>query len=477
MELRDYIRILRKNSILIALIALLTVAAAGVYSLTRTPEYEATSEVFVSSQAGTTIEDQQQGNTYTQARVQSYVTLATRPYVLDTVIDELALDTTATDLATRVTASSPLDTTVISLTVTDEDADVAAQIANAVAMSLTEAVDQVETLPGTETSPVKITPVNDAQAPADPVSPNVPLNLALGLLAGLVLGAAAAALRTMLDVRVRSPRDVEQLTSSPLIGAIPFDPQARDRPIILHADPADRRSEAFRSLRTNLQFLDIEGNRSFVITSSVAGEGKSTTSVNLAIALADAGRKVVLVDADLRKPKIADYLGIEGGVGLTDVLIGRVRLPDVLRKWGRHGLYVLPAGKVPPNPSELLGSRRMTELLESVRKEADVVILDAPPLLPVTDATVLARLTGGAIVVVAAGRTTRPQLSGALDALETVHANVAGMVLSMVPTRGPDAYYDYDGYGYGYGAPAPGADDARADQPATRNRRARRSRG
>ena len=280
------------------------------------------------------------------------------------------------------------------------------------------------------------------------MSPNVPLNLALGVLIGLAVGVGIAVLRAVLDNRVRSPRDVEALTDRPLIGAIPLDPKTKERPIILQADPHNPRSEAFRALRTNLQFLEMDGGHTFVITSSIPTEGKSTTTINLAIALADSGKRVALLDTDLRKPKVAEYLGIEGGTGLTDVLIGRARVADVLLPWGGRSMYVLPAGKIPPNPSELLGSERMHKLLEALGQEFDVVLCDAPPLLPVTDAAVLSRATSGAIMVVAVGRTTTHQLDSALEALETVGSKVAGVVMTMVPTKGADAY----SYGYGYGA-------------------------
>ncbi|MFC8682676.1 polysaccharide biosynthesis tyrosine autokinase [Microbacterium ureisolvens] len=448
MELTDYIRILRKNWVIIVVATLVGIGAAAAWSLTRTPQYEAQSTVFVSTQSGSTIQDLQQGSNFTQSRVQTYTNLVKTPIVMGPVIAELELGTTADELAASVEATAALNTTLITITVTGPDPVQAADIANALGASLTSAVEQLETPNGTETSPVRLTRVKDAIPPLSPSSPNVPLNLALGALVGLALGIGVAVLRSVLDTRIRTPRDVEQVTDRPLIGAIAFDPKAKERPLIVHADPLSPRAESFRAMRTNLQFLETEGRASFVITSSVPSEGKTTTAINLAIALADAGKRVALLDTDLRKPKVAEYLGIEGGVGLTDVLIGRARLSDVMLPWGNRSLYVLPAGKIPPNPSELLGSKSMRQLLEVLERDVDIVLCDAPPLLPVTDAAILAKETNGAIVIVSAGHTNRHQLSGAIDALNIAGAHIAGLAMTMVPTRGPDSY----AYGYGYGA-------------------------
>ncbi|MGU3645865.1 polysaccharide biosynthesis tyrosine autokinase [Microbacterium sp. C23T] len=454
MELTDYIRILRKNWVIIVVATLVGIGVAAAWSLTRTPQYEAQSTVFVSTQSGSTIQDLQQGSNFTQSRVQTYTNLVTTPIVMNPVIAELGLGMTASELSAEVEASAALNTTLITITVTGPDPVQAADVANALGASLKSVVERLETPNGTDTSPVRVERVKDALPPLSPSSPNVPLNLALGALVGLAIGIGTAVLRAVLDTRIRTPRDVEQVTDRPLIGAIAFDPKAKERPLIVHADPLSPRAESFRAMRTNLQFLETdEGRASYVITSSVPSEGKSTTTINLAIALADAGKRVALLDTDLRKPKIAEYLGIEGGAGLTDVLIGRARLSDVMLPWGNRSLYVLPAGKIPPNPSELLGSKSMLQLLEALERDVDIVLCDAPPLLPVTDAAILAKATSGAILVVSAGHTNRHQLSGAVDALNTAGAHIAGIAMTMVPTRGPDSYaygYGYGTYGYGY---------------------------
>lgn len=455
MELRDYITILRKSWVLIVLLTLIGVGAASAYSLLQTPTFSATSKVFVSTPSTGTTSELAQGNSFTVQRVKTYSDLAITPIVLLPVIAALDLNLPASTLADRISASAPLDTSIIDITVTDTNPVRAAEIANATSQSLTRVVENIETPDAPDAvTPVKLTRAQEATVPSVPVAPNVPLNIALGLLVGLALGIAAAVLRETLETRIRNERDVEQITAVPILGGIVFDPKAQERPLIVHVDPRSPRAESFRTLRTNLQFLDVgRADRSFVITSSIQSEGKSTTGANLAIALADAGSRVLLVDADLRRPKVADYMAIEGAAGLTDVLIGRTELQDVIQPWGRGKLFVLPAGQVPPNPSELLGSSAMTNLIAEFNRAFDVVIYDTPPLLPVTDAAILAKNVGGAIVVVAAGRTHKNHLKGAISALDNVGAAISGIVVTMLPTKGPDAYgYGRYGYGYGYGA-------------------------
>lgn len=460
MELHDYLRILQKNWILIAVCALVGLAAASGGSIASTPKYESTTELYVSVQSATSsaTADLVQGTSFAHQAVTSYVSVAGTARVLDPVIKELQLHLTPQQLAGRITVTSPLNTVLIDITVTDADPAKAATIANAVGQNLTDVVVNVLEKPADGgASQVKIETVQPASIPTKPVSPNVPLNLILGLLVGLAIGVAAAVVRTILDTRIHSAHDVELVTDKPLLGGITFDPDAKRRPLVVHADPRSPRAESFRTLRTNLQFLNIEGApRAFVITSAVPGEGKSTTAANLAIALAETGAKVALIDGDLRLPRVEEYLGIEGSVGLTDVLIGRVELADALQKWGRGMLFVLPSGPIPPNPSELLGSNNMSNLLGTLSAEFSYVIIDAPPLLLVTDAAVLSKLSGGAIIVAAAGRTKRAEIAGAIRALEHSGSRLLGLVVTMLPTKGPDAY----GYGtYGYG------DTHSADKP------------
>lgn len=453
MELSDYLRILRKRWIVIVALTLVGLACGAGATILSTPKYQASTLVFLYVQSAGTVNDLASGSTFAQNQVKSYAEAVSTPRVLDPAIQSLGLDEDASTLAQSVSASAPLDTVNIQITVERESPTEAAAIANAVTTSFRQVIAEITQPANGEASQVSVSVLRDATVPNVPISPSTTLNLALGLLAGLVVGLGIAVLREVLDTRIRGERDVVAITSAPIIGGIGFDPGAVKRPLIVQDDPHSVRAEAFRTLRTNLQFLDIEsGPRSFVVTSSVPSEGKTTTAANLAIALSDSGAQVVLIDADLRRPKLADYMGLEGAVGLTDVLISRAELADVLQPWGRGNLVVLPAGAIPPNPSELLGSRAMASLLRTLEEEFDVVIIDLPPLLPVTDAALVSKLTRGSLLVVAAGRTHKGEFAGAVAALENVGANVAGVILTMMPTKGPDAYgygrYGYGGYGY-----------------------------
>lgn len=452
MELSDYIAILRKRWISIVAITLAGLVAAGAITFASTPIYQASAQVYVSVRGTSNSSELFQGSNFIVRQVKSYSSLVSSPRVLQPVIDELDLDTTPEELGERVTAASPLDTVLINITARDEDADLSSQIANATARSLAAQVSEIERLVlaegvegGESTSPVQISTVRESTPPTEPASPKTTINLALGLLIGLALGVGTAILRSVLDTRVRTEADVNKVTESSVIGTIIYDEDAPDHPLIVQTNPRSHRAEAFRRLRTNLQFLNI-GDRpqSIVVTSALPGEGKSTTTVNLAISLADAGSRVALIDADLRRPSLAKYMGIEGQVGLTTVLIGRADVADVIQPWGNGYLHVLPSGQIPPNPSELLGSHAMAALLERLTNEYDVVLVDTAPLLPVTDAAILAKLTGGALVVVGADKLHEHQLAEAIGALKTVDARILGVVLNRLARKQSDSYSYYD---------------------------------
>jgi capsular exopolysaccharide synthesis family protein len=312
-------------------------------------------------------------------------------------------------------------------------------------------VDELEK-PDVGSSPVRIWVVEPALVSVSPSSPNVPINLAAGLVLSLLAGIGGAALRSILDTRLRSQEDMERVSGKPMLGMIAFDPEARKRPLLVHMDSRNPRSEAFRRIRTGLMFANVEGSAQTVIVSSAGpSEGKSVTTSNLAIALAESGFRVLLIDCDLHRPRVATYMGIEGGAGLTDVLIGRASLEDVIQRWGRDQLFVLPAGRQPPNPSRLLGSATMQELHRVLDRHYDYILIDSPPLLLTTDAAVLSRTLAADVVLVGAyGKTKKQDLAAAVRSLDSIDSQVLGVVMTMTPAKTMESYGSGD-YGYGYG--------------------------
>ncbi len=366
MDLRDYARTLRKRWALVVLCVLLAVGAAAAATLATAKTYTSSTQLFVSArdQSGA-ISDAYQGGLFTQQRVKSYAQVADSPAVTDQVADRL--DIPPAELAGKVTAEAPLDTVLLNITASDRSPKQAQRIAAAVADEVVSLIPTLETPAGASGTPVKISVIKQASLPSSPSSPRPKINLALGLLVGLALGVGAAVLRETLDTTIKGKEDLRLLTDATPLGVITNDPDVSKRPLVVHVDSQSPRAEAFRQLRTNLQFVDVDHPlRTVVVTSPSAEEGKSTTSCNLAITLAQAGLRTILVEADLRRPRVADYMGLEGAVGLMSVLSGLATLEDALQPWGRNAMWVLASGPLPPNPSEVLGSHQMADLLKSL---------------------------------------------------------------------------------------------------------------
>jgi succinoglycan biosynthesis transport protein ExoP len=450
-ELSEYLDILRRRWLGVLIITLTTLALTSGVTLALPKKYTATTRLFIAV-AGVSVTDLAQGSNFAEKQMSSFAEVATSPRVLAPVIEQLGLQTTPKELSELVEATVPVDTVILEISATDLDPTRAAQIANAVGGELAKAAGGLSPKKEDGTEAVVATPIAAAEVPDKASSPKILQNLGVGLILGLLLGLGVAVLRHVLDTKVRNENDVRVLTESPILGVVAYDQEVSSHPVILRDRPLAAPSEAVRRLRTNLQFIDI-GNRSksIVISSSIPSEGKSTIAINLAVSLADAGARVILVDADLRRPSIAENLGIEGAVGLTTVLIGRAEVEDVVQRLGRTSLDLLPAGQIPPNPSELLGSTAMADLLEELSTSYDMVLLDSPPLLPVTDAVVLSNLAGGALVVVGVDRIHRPQLQQSLESLETAGAHLFGVVMNKIARREAAAY----AYGSGYDSYAP----------------------
>lgn len=446
MTLSDFLQTIRRSLVVLLVATLLGGGVGALTAAVSTPQYRSTGQVYVSVQPGAPdVSDLAQGNNAAQQKVNSYVQVIRSASVLQPVIDELRLDTTATELARKVVSTTTVDSVLLNISVTDEDPEEAARITAAVISSFSRVVtENLEKPTDGGASLVRIETVQPPLAPEEPSSPDLVQYVTLGLAFGLALGVGGALVRQTLDSKVRTRDDIARVTSVPVLGTIGFDATATTSPLVVHSDPRSPRAESFRSLRTNIQFVEADAQRrSFTITSALPSEGKSTTAANLAITMAESGASVVLVDADLRRPRIAQLMGIEGAAGLSDLLIGRTELDDVTIPWGHGNLSVLPAGQIPPNPSELLGSDAMLALIDQLTTEFDFAIFDAPPLLPVTDAAVLSRLTSGAVVISSVRRVSQKQLAAALDALRSIGSKTLGIVMTMVPTKDRGSYDTY----------------------------------
>ena len=469
MELQDYLRIWRRNWVAIVVVTLLATGAAAVWSMTRPPVYQAKTQLYVSVRVGeASLGELQQGASFAKQLVKSYVDIVNTAIVTDGVSEALGGDPTPAQLAEKLTATNPSDTVLIEIAATDSDPELAAEIANVTASLFSDVVtDRLEAPAEGSPTRVQIDVVEPATVPSAPISPNVSRNVTLGFLLGLMLGLGLAVLRSVMDTKIRNRKEIAAITKDPVLGRLIFDQDSHNRPLIVHDNPRSPRSEAYRTLRTNLQFLRVEGNpHSFVITSPGPSQGKTTTAANLAVALAEAGSTVCVVDGDLRKPRIAEVFGVEGAVGVTDILIGRTDLADALQRWGSPNLFLLPAGHRPPNPSELLGSAEMESLLKRLQADFDYVIVDAPPVLAVTDAALIAKNVGGALMVAAVGIATKDGFADALESMRKVDARVLGIIMTMVPPTGADAY-GYTAYAYGELHQQPAT---RAKEPSTRGK-------
>lgn len=441
MDIRDFLRVLRRNWIIVVASTLIGILAGAGGSLLAQRTYTSETELFVAIQGSGSVTELQQGNTFSQARVLSYVKTATTPAVLQPAIDTLGLGVTTDQLASNVKVGTDPNTVLVNISVSDHSPVQAAAIAQAVADSLVKVVDNLEKPQNGGTSPVRLSIVRPAQAPIEPSAPNVRMSILLGLTLGLAVGVGLAVLRSKVDTRVRSEIDLKNVTTFPVLGGVTFDSEAERRPLITQSPVQSPRSEAFRQIRTNLQFAKASvDSKTVLVTSSIPAEGKTTTATNLALALASSGQTVCLIDADLRRPSVSKYLGLERNAGLTTALLGTADVNDLLQPWGDDELYVLTSGQIPPNPSELLGSESMATLIARLESVFDVVVIDAPPLLPVTDAAVLAQHVGGVLVVVGTHIVRKHQLLKSLSSLELVSAKVFGVILNRLPSKGPDAY-------------------------------------
>lgn len=424
---------LRKHWVAVLVCAILGMVAAVGYSSTLTPLYRSTSGLYFTLNFGNTASDLAQGSTYTSNQMLSFGMLATSPVVLDGVIEDLGLDTDANELARSVSVSTPRDTVVMEISAISPGPARAADIANATAKHLASVVEQYAPRAADGKATVTVRTIQPAVPARYQFSPDKKVNGVLGGLIGLAVGCALAVVLAARDNKVRDARSLTDTTHAAFLGALRDRPDPEGHEAVVLQEPLSPFAEEYRHLRTSLRFAALNKHPlTLVVASSAPGEGKSTVSLNLAAVLAESGSRVLLLDADLRRPRIAQYSHVEGVIGLSDVLVGETTLDDVVVPLGDSGVDVVPAGSSAPNPGELLSARPMAEILTEVRSAYDVVIVDTAPILAVSDALTLGQLVDGIVLVVRANRTTKHDVARSLEAIRSSGSTLLGVVLNGV---------------------------------------------
>jgi polysaccharide biosynthesis transport protein len=302
-----------------------------------------------------------------------------------------------------------------------------------------------------KTSNIRI--VDAAEVPRKPASPNVAANLALGFVGGAVLAIGLAFFFEYADNRIKSPAEIKAHLGLAVLGMVPREAQEAGAAEPLLTNPVKATfAEAMRGVRTNVLFssLAAEGTRSLVITSTGPGEGKTLVASNLALALAQTGQRVILIDADMRRPRVNQVFGLPQEPGLSNVLVGEAKASAAVRQTASSNLWVLPAGHIPPNPAELLGSQRFEDFVKTLGEHFAWVIIDSPPVMAVTDAPIIAHRAGGVVFVVGAEMTSRHLAQTAIEQLTNADAHVIGAVLNGVDLE-HNAYYYSQYYRREYG--------------------------
>lgn len=453
---RELLALPRRRWRFLVAVILLSLAAAASATAATPSQYRTSAMLFASAPGDSGFDAAYERTLVAQQRVKSYTRLLSSDAVVEGVVSQLGLGSTSPEeVRESLTAVVPEGTFVLEVSATASDAGLAQALANTASEQLVAAVRSLEA-----DGALGLELVERARRPVQPFAPRPWRNMLAALLAGTVLGLGLAALRDTLDTRVNDAQAVTDELGLPLLGVVTADGSTARRPI---AAAGTRRLEDLRQVRTNMQFAGAEGSLdTIVVTSSIAKEGKSVTALNVAVTLADGGRRVALVDCDLRRPSMGRYTGLTLPAGLTHVLTGQADLPDVMVQLTER-LWVVTAGATPPNPSELLGSAAMQQVLAELGKDFDTVVLDTPPLLPVADAAVLAAVASGVVLVLRANVVRKEQVRRSVQALKAADARLLGCVLNGVP---PAASKDNEQYGYSAGEHG----DQALDEPATGGR-------
>jgi succinoglycan biosynthesis transport protein ExoP len=453
LELTRYVRVLRQHVWMVIVCPIVAALVAGAGSLALPPVYEAHVSLYVRPAQPIQSTDPTVAGLTTDAVLRTYANWMTQRPILDEVNSQLNLGITDEDLDKKIKVTPQTNTLLLDVAVQDTNPGRARDIANQLVSDFIETVNKTQPSQTTTTpSTDKLIVTSPAVLPDRPVLPNKTLNVVVAFAAALLLAIGLAFLLDYLDQSIKGDDELTERLGLVPIGHIAYQPMQKGKQselVTMNAHSSS--SEAFKALRTSVLFATVDDKvKSVVVTSPELGEGKSRTAANLAITLAQAGHKTLLIDADFRRPSQHRLFGKVRNVGLSNLILGDAAEGDAITSLeGMPQLSLLPSGPTPPNPSELLGSERMRELMSKLWRQFGYVILDTPPLNAVTDASILASAASATILIAEQGRTTWPALTHAKQTLDRVNANTIGVVLNKVRASAGSYYYGYGNYGLG----------------------------
>jgi capsular exopolysaccharide synthesis family protein len=458
MEMKIIFQLIKRNLLLVLSCITLCLTVSTMITFNSTPIYSATTQLFVSTPASALdISSLAIGSTFGNQRVSSYARIVNSEITLSPVIEELGLTISVRELANQVRVQNPLDTVLLDITVLDKNPQLASDIANAIGKQFSQTVGQLE-LGSDQNTAIKVSVTVPSQVPRVPSSPNKRLNALVGFVVGLLIGVGTALLRSVFDNKVKNQ---SHLAGLPLLATFMFSREQESEPLISKVSPYHERNESFAQLRLSFQnsikvnFPGRKSGKVIVVSSALPSEGKSTVASNLAITLGKAGKKVLLIDGDLRRPSIEKLFADELAnsktwkkeIGFTQWLNAERVVGAVYACRKNKGLSLLTAGRIPSQPAELLLSPKLKLLLTNFRKKFDYILIDSAPLLPASDSAILASQSDGLLIVVRANSTRTAHFNRAIDMLNELRIKTIGVVLNMIPIGADGEEY---GYGYGY---------------------------
>jgi len=456
-ELKDYTKVVGKYKWLIILGTLLCVVTTVIATAYMAPVYEASIQLLVSQKQATS-NGQTAGEAY-QAILTSERLARTFSHMLknrstaEKVVEKLKIPIPPEELVKNIEAGPVRDTQLIEVKVQDKDPVRAKRIANTLGVIFKDIVESLEKDKSSRGEIISISVVEPAVEPLNPIKPKPLLNMILAFLIGLMSSTGLAFILSYMDTTIKEADEIERTNGLISLGQIPFIPKKSDE-LIIKTEPRSVVAEAFRMLRTNIQYINFESKiKTFVITSSGVGEGKTLFSANFAAVMARAGFRVLVVGCDLRRPRLHQVFRASNDIGLANILIGTSSLAKAVQETDIKDLDIVASGPTPPNPVDLLESKRMEKFLDDVKQRYDFVILDCPPISTITDALVLVGNTDGVIMVARRGETRRQAFSDAKQVLDRVNARILGFVLNGATMDGVFDYYlkSYDGETHSFG--------------------------